>query len=164
MGAGVRGSHLNGELFWTKVESGTPRRPSTGIFGEDCWEWIGLLDEHGYGKYSARVASRVAWELTFGPIPEGLFVLHRCDNPPCCRPDHLFLGTNADNMADAAAKGRKRNTWSKGPRVLDPAIVRAVFERAGEPGADVARALGISPAAVSRYRHGSRRNDLAPTP
>jgi hypothetical protein len=49
---------------------------------------------------------RVAWELAFGPIPEGLWVLHHCDNPPCVRPDHLFLGTNLDNVQDKCRKGR----------------------------------------------------------
>lgn len=49
---------------------------------------------------------RIAWELSRGPIPEKMLVLHSCDNPPCCRPDHLFLGTNADNTHDAIAKGR----------------------------------------------------------
>src|SRR5258708_4115991 len=50
---------------------------------------------------------RYAWEITFGPVPENLQVLHHCDNPTCCRPDHLFLGTGADNMADKVAKGRQ---------------------------------------------------------
>lgn len=49
---------------------------------------------------------RAAWELTHGPVPDGLFVLHRCDNPPCCNPAHLFLGTRGDNNRDARAKGR----------------------------------------------------------
>jgi hypothetical protein len=72
-----------------------------------CWPWTGSCTRHGYGKLSAtEVAHRVAWELTNGPIPSGLCVLHRCDNPPCCNPAHLFLGTRSDNVADMVAKGR----------------------------------------------------------
>ena len=75
-----------------------------------CQEWTGSHDRKGYGRIKAngknQAAHRVAWELAFGAIPDGLFVLHRCDNPPCVKPAHLFLGTNAVNMADCVAKGR----------------------------------------------------------
>lgn len=77
-----------------------------------CVEWAGYRDRNGYGKEGRRVgrnqryAHRAAWEDTNGPIPAGMHVLHRCDNPPCVNLDHLWLGTHADNMADKAAKGR----------------------------------------------------------
>jgi hypothetical protein len=87
-----------GKDFWFYVEKGS-----------DCWIWIGGRDfrvgKH-YGRYRGRAAHRVAWELTRGPIPEGLQVLHRCDNPPCVKPSHLFLGTNQDNIRDMIGKGR----------------------------------------------------------
>ena len=82
--------------------------------GSACWEWIGACD-HGYGllfvpvghKARKRVrASRTAYERAFGPIPDGLDVCHRCDNPGCVRPEHLFAGTANDNMQDCKAKGR----------------------------------------------------------
>lgn len=75
-----------------------------------CWEWTGPAFRGGYGRVYFRgrtlYAHRVSWELANGRIPDGLWVLHHCDNPPCVRPDHLFLGTHADNMADMVAKGR----------------------------------------------------------
>lgn len=87
------------QRFWAKVNK-----------TEGCWLWTASRTHEGYGMFSIQgrrhYAQRVAWMLTYGLIPEGMLVLHRCDNPPCCRPDHLFLGTHADNMADMATKGR----------------------------------------------------------
>jgi len=89
------------ERFWAKVEKrGT----------EDCWLWTGGKTVKGYGVFwnNERFvhAQRFAYELLVGPIPDGMFVCHHCDNPPCCNPKHLFLGTHKDNMRDAVAKGR----------------------------------------------------------
>lgn len=78
-----------------------------------CIEWTKYRTWDGYGRVSVKghlnLAHRVAWEKAHGPIPDGLQVLHRCDNPPCVNVDHLFLGTRFDNMQDAAAKGRFRS-------------------------------------------------------
>lgn len=72
-----------------------------------CQEWTGSRLPKGYGRTKdRRYAHRVAFEDAYGPIAPGLLVLHRCDNPPCVRPSHLFLGTAADNTADMMAKGR----------------------------------------------------------
>ncbi len=83
-----------------------------------CWIWMGG-NCRGYGhikvKGKTKKTHRVAWELAYGPIPEGLFVLHHCDVPPCANPDHLFLGTHTDNMRDMIAKGRRSDVvWNRG--------------------------------------------------
>lgn len=75
---------------------------------ESCWLWNGFIDRDGYGRAKGGAASRRAWELTNGPIPDGLDVLHKCDVRACVRPDHLFLGTHQDNMTDMVCKGRTR--------------------------------------------------------
>jgi hypothetical protein len=93
---------MDAERFWDRCDlSGGP---------DACWPWTGARTSWGYGN--TRVdgktvgTHRVAWQLTHGPIPAGMSVLHRCDNPPCCNPRHLFLGSPLDNKADSIAKGR----------------------------------------------------------
>ncbi len=87
------------QRFWAKVEKTA-----------DCWLWRGGLNENGYGVFRLNnrtvLSHRVAYELSNGTIPDGLLVCHHCDNPPCMRPDHLFIGTNADNVRDRVEKGR----------------------------------------------------------
>jgi hypothetical protein len=77
-----------------------------------CWVWTGGCFASGYGSINAGSGSvythRLAWELANGPIPDGLMVCHHCDNRRCCRPEHLFLGTAADNSQDAKDKGQLR--------------------------------------------------------
>jgi hypothetical protein len=92
--------------------------------GDGCWEWQGHRNRKGYGQIDVRTdghrrslrAHRVAWTLTYGPIPKGMLVCHHCDNPPCCRPDHLFLGTKSTNAADMIRKARHWFVYDPGRR------------------------------------------------
>lgn len=91
---------MTDSLFWTKV-----RKRRNG-----CWEYIGCISATGYGRIRRKgftwQSNRWVWTLINGPIPEGLFVLHKCDNPACVNPGHLFLGNQDDNLKDMKEKGR----------------------------------------------------------
>lgn len=94
------------DYFWSKAADGRTIVPDLG----PCREWTGTINVYGYGKSfkNGKIvgAHRRAWELTFGAIPDGLCVCHKCDNPPCVNPKHLFLGTKRDNYRDMMTKGR----------------------------------------------------------
>lgn len=139
------------DRFWGKV------RKSDG-----CWEWTGATTtgygSMGNGQGRTELAHRISWRLHFGPIPAGICVCHHCDNPPCVRPDHLFLGTHSDNQRDAGRKGR--TTLQRYPELtrgeahprakLTEAMVREIRRAVsgGESGNALARKLGFDPSTI----------------
>lgn len=108
--------------FWRAVEKKT---------ASECWEWMGCRHYKGYGEIALpnkkkSKAHRVAWVLVNGKIPKGSVVCHSCDNPPCCNPKHLFLGTHKTNKDDSVAKGRHAFGESSGMSKLTEAKVRHI--------------------------------------
>ena len=94
----------------------------------ECWPWMACTGSNGYGQLSCggrmRLAHRLVFECEFGPIPKGLFVCHSCDNPPCCNPEHLSIGTPKDNLRDAAQKGRTASGDRNGSRTQPERVAR----------------------------------------
>lgn len=145
----------NAERFWTHVDK-------TG----DCWLWTASVDRKGYGQ--VRVggtrgrlmrAHRVSYLLVMGRIPD-LFACHRCDNPACVRPSHLFFGTALDNVRDMDAKGRRRTVAVRGEAHSNAKLtlneVRAIRDAIsnGEPQRSIANRFSVSPATVNHINTG----------
>jgi hypothetical protein len=134
------------ERFWEKVEKTA-----------SCWLWNGYRNPGGYGQVNIgsrgdgmRLAHRVSWELHYGTIPEDMNVLHRCDTPSCVNPSHLFLGTDADNVADMMNKGRGCTGERNGHAKLTADDVRAIryMVDSGESYRAVAMQYGVSPSSI----------------
>lgn len=142
-------------VFWSRVNT-----------AGDCWEWCGSYNSFGYGRVRPPgsrahfLAHRISYLLDAGVDPETLCVCHTCDNPKCVRPDHLFLGTPADNSADKMAKGRNRTgdmACEKNPNATLRAadVARAVeMMKAGKNNKEIAAVFGVSHAIISRIRLG----------
>jgi hypothetical protein len=141
-----------------------------------CLEWTGVTvksngrDSHRYGRFTRngakQLAHRVAYERAHGPIPPGMQALHRCDNPLCCNPAHLFLGTHAENMGDMAAKGRasrrgappRHGEANPRAKLRDAEIAEIRARRAsGETVTSLASAFDVHHSHISRVARGIRR-------
>lgn len=160
------------ERLWEKVDKNGPMMPG---MTTPCWVFTGTR-RNGYGSIGAGghrgkmlPAHRVAWELANGPLPAGTEPCHRCDNPPCCRPDHLFPGTHSENMLDASAKGRlptgpRRSSKNRGERNgrarLTEEQARAIRSDP-RSAAEAALAYGVSRYTVHAIRQGRIWRDAA---
>jgi len=128
----------------------------------ECWIWTGHTNRRGYGKIttvknsSIRV-NRLSWMIHYGPIPDGMWVLHHCDNPHCVRPDHLFLGTSTDNMRDASLKGRISRGERRYNATIPDADIPAIRERfaRGESLGSLANHYSVTKACIGFIVHGS---------
>lgn len=142
------------ERFWSYVDK-----------TDTCWLWRGSKNANGYGQLSetsgrekpkSHRAHRLSWELHYGAIPPGLCVLHRCDSPACVNPDHLFLGSQRENMHDMIRKGRKaRVAGMVGEDNPAAKITREdaeLIRSSPLSGVELARQYGLTPAMISRIR------------
>lgn len=144
------------QRFWPKVNKDGPI-----MLGMDspCWIWIAVVHRLGYGQFRLRgdmiQAHRASWEIHYGPIPDGLWVLHKCDNPPCVNPAHLFLGTRQDNVDDKVNKGRSYHPYGE----LSPAAkltkeqaeeIRYLYAHTKVFQRELAERFGVSQTAISR--------------
>lgn len=164
------------DKFWSRVKIGNP---------DECWEWQASCFPTGYGHLTIKGKSlyshRVSWELTNGEIPDGLFVCHKCDNPPCCNPQHLFVGTPLDNVRDRDAKGRGRKQPKKfreekprQPRIMPTgessyhhkltwelvATIRQRYSMGDVTQTQLAKEYNVAISTISRLVHGFNWNGL----
>jgi hypothetical protein len=141
--------------FWAKVDKNGPipvHKPELG----PCWVWTGYKDDVGYGRFrcdgQAKLSHRVAWLLTYGVWP-AKNALHKCDNPPCVNPSHLFEGNQKTNMQDCAAKGRMDHKGEKHnlAKLNDKnvIIIRDSFLK-GTSRKDLALQFGVSRSTIQR--------------
>lgn len=138
--------------FWSKVNKDAP---------SGCWEWTAAINQRtGYGQFKLDGKSvqshRYSYQLAKGPIPDGLLLLHDCDNRKCCNPDHLTPGTNVENMRDMVRKGRSARGERHHSAKLSAAQVLAIRERlaGGERVTQIAREFEVSHQVISKIKQG----------
>ncbi len=129
-----------------------------GLNTDGCWEWTGVENSNGYGRFSYknrhRLAHRFAYSIFFGEVPIGMKVCHSCDNRKCVNPKHLWLGTQSENLADAVAKGRMRSPDTRADRNGNTSLtwekVRAIREMhdKGARKFHLASLFGVSPSTI----------------
>lgn len=146
---------MTADRFWSRLSSGP----------NSCWLWPGAHNGSGYGelKYDGRKvrAHRLAYELTFGPIPDGAHVLHECDTPACCNPAHLYLGDPKANAEDREQRRRGNHTSGETHarvKLTDAQVAEIRRRRAmGEVSTSIAPDFGVSASYVLRLARGQNR-------
>ena len=140
--------------FWEKVKRRSP---------DECWPWMAYIRPDGYGRFRTKVgmmlSHRVSWELTNGPIPHGMYICHSCDTPECCNPDHLFLGTQRDNVRDCMKKGRRydcRGENNSGAKLtkIDVLAIKHWLKDARWTQKKIAGLFGVCLATINRINTG----------
>ena len=145
------------QYFWPRV-----------LKTDDCWIWTGPVSNSGYGVVMFQrknyLVHRLSYELHFGPIPDDMWVLHRCDNPICVRPDHLFLGTPQDNTSDMIAKNRRISPTPNPKRGQEHPMakltgiqvdkIRSLYATGQYKQANLARRYGVTRTTICDILHG----------
>ena len=126
------------DRFWKKV-----------IYAETCWLWMGAKNKDGYGSFGdgagrTMLAHRFAYQEFIGEIPPGMYVLHKCDEPSCVNPAHLWLGTQADNVADCAEKGRRNQSRIRRLDLGQREEIRALYATGEYSLAALGRRFGVT--------------------
>ncbi len=166
--AGLHGRALRlSARFWPKVDWRE---------ANECWPWMGARNRNGYGRFglargrSPALSHRIAWQLANEKeIPQGMFVCHRCDNPPCCNPAHLFLADHGGNMADMTRKGRSCIGERNGRAKLtadEETEIRERYLKSGKSMKVVGLQFGVHASTVHRivHSHGLMGVLSAPSP
>jgi hypothetical protein len=139
----AKGSAIDPEiLFWRRVDKKGP---------DDCWIWIGSTTTHGYGQFKLG-AHRYSWELANGPIPAGYLVCHTCDVRNCVNPNHLFLGTNKDNLHDASLKGRLSRGENHPSAILTKEEVIEIY-KSNKPRMELKKIYHVSYRVIERIKN-----------
>lgn len=175
--------NIRRDLGWQSANNGVVGRELTADAARfwsyvnrtnSCWLWTGTRGKSSlrYGQFGYRIeprkqrttsAHRFAWTLANGPIPPGAHVLHRCDNPICVNPDHLFLGDQDANMKDAAAKGRLHAPRPNRRKLTDADVAEILrLSQSGVKGVALAERFGVTKACISQLINGARRYVPAP--
>ena len=152
---------VNVKDMMSRFKSKLRRRNKNG-----CIKWSGWKNENGYGKFSVgniyKLAHRMAYELFVGKIPEGKFILHKCDVPDCCNVEHLYIGTQEDNMRDVRERNRRNNSGSKNghAKLTEKEVIYIKSLLKTVSCAKLSREFGVSESCIHDIKHGRSWSEI----